>query len=237
MLSAPTSTAPAASMRSISVASRLAGARSRLIFEPARVARPATSNKFLTAKGTPANGPTVFAAAISASIARALARARSAVTSVNALRMVSCCLMRASAASVASSADILRPATALAISEAVISGLVVMAASDREHGRRLGLVRQREFVDEAAEPQRDLEIGANGRPPCFLDRQRQRFGDSVDIIVQRFGHHAPKQALSVRPVSAAADAGSPSAAPWCSRPADRSRPSRKILPRRFDPTA
>ena len=37
MLSAPTSTAPAASMRSISVASRDDGARSRLIFDPARV--------------------------------------------------------------------------------------------------------------------------------------------------------------------------------------------------------
>src|SRR4051794_2899744 len=195
MLSAPTSTAPAASIRSISVASRVAGMRSRLIFEPARVARPATSNKFFTAKGTPASGPTVLPAAISASTARALARARSAVMSVKALRMVSCCLMRASAASVASSADILRLATALAISEAVISGLVVMAASDREHGRRLGLVRQREFVDEAAEPQRDLQIGANRRPPCFLDGQRQRFRDSVDIIVQQFGHHAPNNFL------------------------------------------
>src|SRR5438046_9678718 len=37
MLSAPTRTAPAASIRSISVASRDDGARSRLIFEPARV--------------------------------------------------------------------------------------------------------------------------------------------------------------------------------------------------------
>src|SRR3954454_23626137 len=181
MLSAPTSTAPAASMRSISVASRVAGARSRLIFEPARVARPATSNKFLTAKGTPANGPTALPAAISASIARALARARSAGVSVKALRMALCCLMRASAASVASRADILRPATALAISEAVISGLVVMAASDGEHGRRLGLVRQRKFVDEAAEPQRDFEVGANGRSPSVLDRQCQRLRYGVDV--------------------------------------------------------
>src|SRR5690242_13503797 len=190
MLSAPTRTAPAASSRSISVASRLAGARSRLIFEPARVGRPATSNRFFTAKGTPASGPTVLPAAMSASIARALARARSAVTSVKELRMPSCCLMRASAASVASSADILRAATALAISAAVISGLVVMAASGREDRRRLGLVRQREFVDEAGEPQRDFEIGAHRRPPGLLDRQRQRFRYGVDVVVQRFGHHS-----------------------------------------------
>ena len=39
MLSAPTRTAPAASMRSTSVASREDGARSRLIFEPARVGK------------------------------------------------------------------------------------------------------------------------------------------------------------------------------------------------------
>ena len=40
MLSAPTSTAPAASSRAISVASALAGGRSRLILEPASVGRP-----------------------------------------------------------------------------------------------------------------------------------------------------------------------------------------------------
>ena len=57
MLSAPTSTAPAASIRSINVASRGDGARSRLIFEPARVGRPRTSNRFFTANGTPASGP------------------------------------------------------------------------------------------------------------------------------------------------------------------------------------
>src|SRR6266702_4708030 len=161
MLSAPTRTAPAASIRSISVASRLAGARSRLIFEPARVGRPATSKRFFTAKGTPASGPTFLPAAMSASIARALARARSAVTVVKELRMASCCLMRARAASVAASADNWPPATALAMSAAVKSGLVVMAASRDKYGRRLGLFRQREIVDQAGEPQRDLEIGAN----------------------------------------------------------------------------
>ena len=34
-----------------------AGARSRLILEPARVGSPSTSNRFLTANGAPASGP------------------------------------------------------------------------------------------------------------------------------------------------------------------------------------
>ena len=62
------------------------GGRSRLIFDPARVGRPCTSNRFFTAKGTPASGPGFFPAAIAASTARALARARSAVTSVKEFR-------------------------------------------------------------------------------------------------------------------------------------------------------
>ena len=100
MLSAPTSTAPAASIRSINVASRGDGARSRLIFDPARVGRPCTSNRFFTANGTPASGPASCPAATAASTARALARARSAVTSVNEFRTGSCLAIRASAASV-----------------------------------------------------------------------------------------------------------------------------------------
>ena len=51
MLSAPTSTAPAASMRSISVASRVAGARSRLIFEPARVGEARDVEQILHREG------------------------------------------------------------------------------------------------------------------------------------------------------------------------------------------
>src|SRR3979490_2929712 len=56
MCRAATKTAPAASMRSIKVASRADGLRSRLIFDPARVGRPCTSNRFFTANGTPARG-------------------------------------------------------------------------------------------------------------------------------------------------------------------------------------
>src|SRR6185369_221653 len=75
MLSAPTSTAPAASSFSISGESRVAGGRSLLILEPARVEMPFISNRFFTAKGTPESGPAFFG----------VARARSSSTAVKAL--------------------------------------------------------------------------------------------------------------------------------------------------------
>src|SRR5436190_1906980 len=190
MLSAPTMTAPAASMRSISMASRTDGGRSRLIFEPARVARYLTSNRFFTAKGTPASGPTLLPLMIAASTARALARARSAVTSVKALSVGSCFLIRAKAASVTATADILRLATACAMAEAdsppasdvrAISGCVDTGGLD--------LVRQREFVDQPGQPQRHFEIGAHRRPPGVLDRKPQRPSDGVDVVIQRIGSH------------------------------------------------
>ena len=116
MLSAPTSTAPAASRRAITVASRAAGGRSRLILEPASVGSPAMSNRFLTANGTPASGPSRRFAACAASIALALARARSATTAVKALSTRSCPAIRVSAASTTAVAPVLPSATAAAIS-------------------------------------------------------------------------------------------------------------------------
>src|SRR5882757_9756209 len=191
MLSAPTSTAPAASSRSISVASRDAGGRARLIFDPARVARPLTSNRFFTAKGTPASGPTSFPEAIRASTARAFARARSAVTSVNAFRTGSCLLIRASAASVTSSADILRLATACAIAAADSpSALAVIAISGAIDTGRLGFIWELELIHQPRQPQRHFEVGAHGRPPAFLDRQRQGLADSIDVVLKRIGRHA-----------------------------------------------
>src|ERR1044071_7338775 len=84
MLSAPTSMAPAASMRAISGESRCAGGQQRLIFEPAIVGWPAPSNRFFTANGTPASGPRSCFFARAASIDLARTRARSAVTAVKA---------------------------------------------------------------------------------------------------------------------------------------------------------
>src|ERR1700759_2762369 len=157
MLSAPTSTAPAASIRSIRVASRTAGLRSRLIFEPARVLSPLTSNRFFTANGTPASGPGFLPAAIAASSARAFARARSAVTSVKELRVPSCCAMRASASSVACSAESFPETTALAISEAERVAAAIARSGNKDTGG-LGLVGQRELVDEFRQPQRHLQV-------------------------------------------------------------------------------
>src|SRR4051812_40492331 len=182
MLSAPTSTAPAASMRSIRVASRVAGGRSRLIFEPARVGSPSTSNRFFTAKGTPASGPTLCPAAMAVSMARALARARSAVTSVKELRTPSCLAIRASAASIASAADMVRPVTALAMSAALSMG------SGTEDTRGLGLVGQVEFIDQPRQLQRHVEIGLHRRLPGVLDRKPQGLGEGIDIVVQRISH-------------------------------------------------
>src|ERR1700744_5439313 len=186
MLSAPTSTAPAASMRSIKVASRAAGLRSRLIFEPARVVSPFTSNRFFTANGTPASGPALLPAAIAASTSFALARAGTAVTAVKELRTESCCWMRASAASVASSAESLRELTAFAISAA---DCITVTSSGGEDTGRLSLIRQRELVNEARLPQRYVEIGPDRRPPGFLNRQVKRVGEGVDVVVQCISSH------------------------------------------------
>src|SRR6202012_5934279 len=186
MWRAPTSTAPAASMRSIRVASRAAGGRSRLIFEPARVASPFTSKRFFTANGTPASGPTILPAAIAASTSLALARARSAVTSVKELRTASCCWMRASAASVASSAESFLELTAFAISAA---DCITVTTSGGEDTGRLSLIGQREFVNQSRLPQRYVEIGPDRRPPGFLDRQVKRVGEGVDVVVQCISSH------------------------------------------------
>src|SRR5580704_398723 len=201
MLSAPTSTAPAASIRSIKVASRGEAFKSRLIFDPARVESPCTSNRFFTANGTPASGPTFFPVAIVASMARARARARSAVTSVKQFRTWSCLAIRASAASVTPSADNLRPDTAEAISAADSpSAPWGIARSGCKDTGRLGFVGEREFIDQPRDPQRDLEIGPDRRLPDGVDRQRQRPGCGIDIIVKRIGgHFAPIDRIVSQP--------------------------------------
>ena len=189
MLSAPTSTAPAASSRSISVASRGAGARSRLIFEPARVGkarRRRTGSSPRTARRRA--GRRFSPAAIAASIARGLgARAIGGDVGEGIEHADRALAIRASAASVASSADSLRPATACAIccgrQPVDVHGHGDQAVVDTG---RLGFVRQREFVDQPRQPQRHFEIGPHRRPPGLLDRQRQRLGDGVDVIVQRY---------------------------------------------------
>src|SRR5580693_5019223 len=174
MLSAPTSTAPAPSSRSISVASREAAGRSRLIFDPARVARPRTSKRFFTAKGTPASGPGFFPAAIAASTARAVARARSVVTSVNEFSTESCFAIRASVASVASSAENCLSLTARAISDADISPAAKSILGCEDTGR-LCFVRKFKLVHLPREPYGHFEIGPHRRFPGVLHWQSQEF--------------------------------------------------------------
>src|SRR5262252_3050123 len=95
------------------------GVVSRLLLEPATVGMPSTSNKFLTANGTPASGPRLRPWLRARSIAAALARARSTVTVVKALSFRLSRLILASAASVTASALRSPLATACAIFEAL----------------------------------------------------------------------------------------------------------------------
>src|SRR5262245_52453988 len=189
MLSAPTRMAPAASRRSISGWSASAGARSRLILEPASVGRPATSNRFFTANGTPASGPSALPPARAASRARALASARSAVTAVKELSTASRALMRASAASTTAVAPVSPVATAAAISDTELHGSMALSL---EHRGRLGLVGELELGHQGAEPQRDGQIGLHRRFPLRLYGQVQRLGRRIDEVVEMgvVGRHA-----------------------------------------------
>jgi hypothetical protein len=81
--------------------------------EPATVVTPATSNRFFTAKGTPASSSFDLSLA---STFLACARARSAVTVVKAFSVGLVFAMRAKAASVTADAVVLPEATALAMS-------------------------------------------------------------------------------------------------------------------------
>src|SRR3989442_16016665 len=102
----------------------------------------------------------------------------------------SCLAIRAKVTSVASSAESLRSVTACAICWADSpSVFTVMATSRGVDTGRLGFIRQREFIDQPRQPQRHFEVRPHGRPPGILDRQRQRLGYGVDVIVQGFGGH------------------------------------------------
>jgi hypothetical protein len=83
--------------------------------EPATVVMPAMSNRFFTAKGTPASGSFILSLT---STFFAWARARSAVTAVKAFSVGLVLAIRASAASVTADAVVLPEATALAMSAA-----------------------------------------------------------------------------------------------------------------------
>ena len=69
-----------------------------MIFDPAMVVIPLTSNKFLTAKGTPASGPGFSWRAIELSIFSAAAIALSAVMAVKQLSVLSRSAIRSKAA-------------------------------------------------------------------------------------------------------------------------------------------
>src|SRR5260370_40312777 len=153
-------------MRWVRVASGGDGARWRLILDPGRVGRACTSNRVFTAYGTPASGPGFRPAVTAASTARAFARARSAVTSVNEFNTGLCLAIRASAASVTLRADIFRPVTACAIFEAESpSPLADMTISGGKDTGRLGFVRQHKFGQQPRQRQRHIAVVLDGRLP------------------------------------------------------------------------
>ena len=141
---------------------------------------------------------------------------------------------------------------------------LLTAIGDDEHGRRLGVVSQREIRDRLDQAQCDLEIGLDRRLPGSLNRQCQRFGDSVDIVAKRINLFGRQRSLpffviarldrtiqqtptsattgcpaftghDIRPATAGVE--SPSAVPLYRRPAGRPRPARTAPARRFVPTA
>src|SRR5215831_8984855 len=214
MLSAPTSTAPALSRRCTRVASAAAGALSRLIFEPASVARPATSNKFLTANGTPASAPSGRPTARSPSMVRALASARSPVTAVKALRVLSRSKMRRKAALTICVALTLPVATACAISAAVAEASMASGLEDR---RRLGIVRQLELRHGIGQLERDRQVGLDRRLPLRFDRQREGHGARFDQCVQCVFLHVAPLTLELSPAYARSEHQGPNRQRSCAR--------------------
>src|SRR5258705_9086752 len=200
MLSVPTRMAPACSSRLISVASCVAGARSRLIFEPARVARPLTSNRFLTPKGTPASGPRGSLASRAASMAAAFLRAGLASTVVKALRPGLCRAIRSSVTSRTSRARcpfLMAAAIAQALDQS-------MRASGPKHRCGLGVVRQLGLRHLRAVKQDDSQVLTHSRQPGGLDLEIERLRGRADKIVERVARRiaggAPGGGLSSRPL-------------------------------------
>ena len=178
MLSAPTSTAPAASIRSIRVASRGDGCRSRLIFDPARVESPCTSNRFFTANGTPASGPGFLPAAMAASIGSRLGAGAIGGDVGEGIqdRIVFCDPRQRGFGDAERRHPVAGDAPARFPRPTARRDLPLMAISGCKDTGRLGFVGQREFIDQPRQPQRHFEIGLDRRSPGVVDRQRQRLG-------------------------------------------------------------
>src|SRR5207237_1187160 len=152
-----------------------AGGWARLILEPARVGMPATSNRFFTANGTPASGPSGLRASRALSIACARSSARSLVTAVNELRTGSRSVMRASAASITAAAGTRPAVTAAAISPAEAQA-VSIAGSGLVDRCGLGIVRQFPPADQRGKLHCDFEVGAHGWLPLRFERKAKQRG-------------------------------------------------------------
>src|ERR1700678_1021362 len=191
MFNAPTKMAPAASRRSIKVASRVAGFASRLIFDPASVASPATSNKFFTANGTPARGREGSPRASASSIACARTRARCSVVAVNELSSGSHDRMRASVASTMLNALVRPVSTAAAISPAAFQVKSRAVVSSTEHRRRLDVVWKRKLIDQRRVCKDHVQVALYTLAPRGGDPERKRLRIGSDQRVDEIGRFRP----------------------------------------------
>src|SRR5882724_7580630 len=181
MLSAPTSTAPAARSRATAVASRVAGGWAALIFDPASVASPATSKRFLAANGTPASGPGSSPAARRPSMVSASARARSPSTAVKALSARSRRAIRSSAPATTSRARVLPARTDAAIDSADVVASIMdrsvapARSSPAARTRRGAAPRPGARRGAAPRPRATrARCGARSAPPGARRRPRSR---------------------------------------------------------------
>src|SRR5437867_4586150 len=181
MLRQPTSTAPARRSPATAAASCSADGRSRLIREPASVVTPATSNRFFTAKGTPARGPASPPPAITRSIRSASASARSPRRVVKQLRVGSRLAIRSSAAATTARAEPRRAATAPAISSAEAPSSRTLIGSWTEDRRGLDVAGQGKLHEQ---PRRGQETGqdlGDGGTALGLDREPDERGALLDV--------------------------------------------------------
>src|SRR3989442_7092911 len=199
MLAAPTSTAPAARSRATAAASRVAGGWRALIFEPAGVASPVTSKRFLARSGPRASGPGSSPAARRRSIESASARARSPSTAVKALSAPSRRAIRSSAPATTSRARALPARTDAAIDRAdVVASIMDRSAAP---ARSAPAARTR----RGAAPRPGARRGAAPRPLAT----RARWSARPVPPVARRRRRSRERARSRRP--ARGDVGAPAA--------------------------
>ena len=259
MLSAPTSTAPAASSRSISVASRAAGGVVAVDLRAGKRRKPCDVEQVLHRERHAGERPERLAVARAPH--RALAPWRARVSGHGGERVEHrIALARCGRAPPRPPTCALRSPSATAACDLRGGCPIHRAASGLEHRRRLGLVRQRESRRPARRGAGSPEVGCAPPASRLVDRQSQRAGACGDQVVERIAAtsdsggfvrprrlaaaalahaRALRRRVIIRPPSGwhlrappKSDAESPPAVRGCSRASARTAPARSGPPRR-----